>query len=338
MNIYLDESKPYFKANMHTHTTNSDGKATPEKIKEEYMKRGYSVVAFTDHDYIIPNPHLTDENFLAITSYELEVMDDKEVWGPITRQRINTAHLNMYALCEDNITTLCMSLNDKTQAPEHALAKAVCDGKSEMKKWDAEHIRKIVDYAHENGFLVCYNHPSWSLEYEADYLNYGDFDFIEVFNTGCYRNGIAGYDQALDVCVKNGKIVGPIAADDCHNIFGFEGTKCDSFGGWIMINAEKLDYETIMNAIKNRKFYASCGPEIHSIIREGDEVTITTSPVRLISRQTEGRQSGALFAEDGELITTATFPLKENEKYFRFTIEDEKGYKAWSQVYEVNEE
>lgn len=39
----------YYKANLHCHTTLSDGKLTPEEIKEAYKSRGYQVVAFTDH-------------------------------------------------------------------------------------------------------------------------------------------------------------------------------------------------------------------------------------------------------------------------------------------------
>ena len=55
MRILLDENKNFYKANLHCHSTNSDGRATPEKLKEEYMKRGYSAIAFTDHEHIIKN-------------------------------------------------------------------------------------------------------------------------------------------------------------------------------------------------------------------------------------------------------------------------------------------
>ena len=55
----------FYKANLHCHTVISDGKLTKEQIKEEYQKRGYSIVAFTDHRTYGYHPELTDENFIA---------------------------------------------------------------------------------------------------------------------------------------------------------------------------------------------------------------------------------------------------------------------------------
>lgn len=50
--ILLDSEGNWYKANLHCHCTVSDGEWTAEKIKEEYQKQGYSVIAFTDHmDY-----------------------------------------------------------------------------------------------------------------------------------------------------------------------------------------------------------------------------------------------------------------------------------------------
>ena len=68
----IPESGRFYKANLHTHTTCSDGCKTPEEIKEIYKAHGYSVVAYTDHDVMINHSDLNDENFLAITSHEVE--------------------------------------------------------------------------------------------------------------------------------------------------------------------------------------------------------------------------------------------------------------------------
>ena len=45
----LPEQGTFYKANLHAHTVVSDGKLTPEEMKREYQKRGYSVIAYTDH-------------------------------------------------------------------------------------------------------------------------------------------------------------------------------------------------------------------------------------------------------------------------------------------------
>jgi len=56
----LPDQGQFYKANMHTHTTISDGKFTPEEIKQLYMEKGYSIVAYTDHEVMMSNNDLTD--------------------------------------------------------------------------------------------------------------------------------------------------------------------------------------------------------------------------------------------------------------------------------------
>ena len=71
--ILLDGNKQRFKANLHCHTTISDALFTPEQVKEEYQKQGYSVVAYTDHDVMIDHSDLCDDKFIALNGYEIEI-------------------------------------------------------------------------------------------------------------------------------------------------------------------------------------------------------------------------------------------------------------------------
>ena len=100
-----------------------------------------------------------------------------------------------------------------------------------------------------------------------------------------------------------------------------------------MINADRLEYGELMRALKEHRFYASTGPEIYSITREDEVIRVRTSPARRIAKSTEGRQCAAKFAEDGELITEATFKVRQNERFFRITVEDAQGRRAYSPLY-----
>ena len=63
----LPESGNFYKANLHCHTVLSDGCLTPEEVKKIYKNEGYSVVAYTDHDILIPHhAELSDDEFLAL--------------------------------------------------------------------------------------------------------------------------------------------------------------------------------------------------------------------------------------------------------------------------------
>ena len=333
MKVYIDEKKNYYKANMHSHSTYSDGKLTPEEMKREYMERGYSVIAFTDHEHIVNNSHLSDEKFLALTSFEMSVAEKHVKWDSVTRQFIRCVHMNFYATTQDNDITICTNRNNDKWGNEELRNGLKYDERGDMRVYSPEAIKKIVDYAHECGFLVCYNHPVWSLENAADYMNYGDFDFVEIFNTGCEKTGLPSYETIFDEMLKRGKNVACIAADDNHNFKSFSSPYCDSFGGWIVINADDLKYETIIEALKNRNFYASTGPEIYSLTREGNVIKVKTSAARKLTKQTEGRQAQVIFAEPGESLTEATFSVHDNEKLFRITVEDEQGRHAYSQAY-----
>ena len=69
----IDPKLSWYKANLHCHTTHSDGYYSPEEIKRIYMERGYSIVAFSDHEVIFDNSFLSDENFVALTAVEYSI-------------------------------------------------------------------------------------------------------------------------------------------------------------------------------------------------------------------------------------------------------------------------
>ena len=79
-------------ANLHTHSTLSDGNFTPLELKELYLSNGYDAIAFTDHRKCIPHPDLTDEKFLAITGTELDFSQRDE-----NGKLLKAVHLNAFA-------------------------------------------------------------------------------------------------------------------------------------------------------------------------------------------------------------------------------------------------
>ena len=66
----LPKGGNFYKANLHCHTTVSDGSLTPAEVKDAYKAHGYSVIAYTDHDIMIPHDDLNDDGFLAMNLYK----------------------------------------------------------------------------------------------------------------------------------------------------------------------------------------------------------------------------------------------------------------------------
>ena len=89
--VLIDQKKKQFKANLHCHSTMSDGALTPEQLKAEYKNHGYSVLAITDHEHLVSYQQLNDADFLFITGYEMFVFT-----LPSDHDLNQTSHLNMY--------------------------------------------------------------------------------------------------------------------------------------------------------------------------------------------------------------------------------------------------
>lgn len=328
MKILLNQDKPFFKANLHCHSTYSDGKQTVEELKQAYMEQGYSIIAFTDHEHLIDNSRLTDENFLAITACELAIKEFPNQ-STLVNHSMRVCHLNFYALDPHNTLTPCYSAIYDHYGNEEA--RALIRFEKEYERHNtAEGINEMIKIGNEKGFIVSYNHPTWSLENATHYLQYENIFAVEIYNHGCTLTGRCTDEHVFDDFLRTGKKVFCTATDDNHNLN-------DRFGGWTQINAEKLEYGAIMSALQKGKFYASTGPQIFSLVLDNDEVEIKTSPCVKISVSTQGRRAQAVCAKEGETVTCARFKLLKSDGYFRLRVTDERGNNAYTQAYYLDE-
>ena len=335
MKALFGKHKGRYKANLHCHSRYSDGRATVEAIKDEYVKRGYSVVAFTDHEVLIDASGLCDESFVAINGCELSVGGPKVDLNS-DKPSSKVVHMNFYA--KDQRNTVTPFYNDAYYHPKFEdMREHVVAGEPFERFYSHERINEMVARAHELGYLVSYNHPVWSLQTAEDYLGYDGFDFIEVHNTGCMISGFHESDHAYNDMMKAGKRIMPVATDDNHNARGFEEVRSDSFGGWVVLDAPKLDYPSVISALEQGDFYASTGPEIHSIELDVERgvLSVKCSPAKRVFLITQGRLQSQAFAEHGETIDSASFKFRCATTKFRIRVEDEYGKCAYSQIYDL---
>jgi hypothetical protein len=322
----LSDKGKFYKANLHVHTTVSDGDMTPEEIKRIYMEQGYSVVAFTDHEIMVPHPELTDGDFLAITSSEISVNQRLDCDFCYTR----AYHLNIYSPEESrdcfrgfDKSKLWFNHSDKFITPEQ-------ESMSEHRVYSVDCINDFIKRANDDGCLVCYNHPVWSLQDYSDYCDLKGLWGIEVYNTACARNAYLDDTKPMDDLLRKGERVAPLATDDAHKL-------CDCFGGFTMINAPSLTYENITDALFKGNFYASQGPLIHELFAEEDKIHIICSDAKHIFLNTNRRSAQAAHALEGETINSAVFNLNTDDKYIRLTVIDANGKHANTRAYFMDE-
>ena len=325
----LPENCTFYKANLHCHSTISDGQCTVEELKEGYRNAGYSIIAFTDHDALIGHNDLTDDTFLALNGYEMEINEPGHPW-PETK----TCHMCLIALEPDNLTQVCYHRAAYLfgNAPKYREQIQFDPNQPDfVRHYTPECLNDMFRVARENGFFVTYNHPTWSLETPENYMNYHGMNAMEVVNYGCVN---AGFDdvnpRVYDDMLRGGEKIICIAADDNHA--RFDVANPDTFGGFTMIAAPKLEYRAVTAALSAGHTYASMGPEIQELYYEDGRVYIKTSPAREISYHPYTRNCRCA-KKKGELITEASFAVAEGERFFRLEVTDAQGKRAFTNAY-----
>lgn len=281
----------FFKGNLHTHCTESDGDYSAEEVVKRYRQQGYDFLALSDHFHERFGYPITDtrpyrsNRFTTLTAAELHVgktMND-EVW--------------------------------------HILAVGIpLDFNPPQKDED---IVAISTRAASLGAFIGIVHPAWYGLQPEDARILPFAHAIEIYNHGAEVENDRGDGWGLcDALLNEGHRVFAYATDDAHHMTH------DAFGGWIHVKAENLDPESILQGIKSGHFYSSQGPYIHNIQIEDNDVVVDCSPASVVIISGRGSRSTK---EMGNGLTRVRFPLARfRDAHFRITVVDDRHRKAWS--------
>ena len=292
----LDFSRPgaFRKGNMHTHSTNSDGGLSPEAVCAAYRDEGYDFLVVTDHF--------------------------AEVYGfPVTDTR---------PCRTGDFTTI---IGAELHAPETAMGEIWHIAAIGL-PFDFEALREgetgpeIARRAHGAGAFVGIVHPSWYGLTQADARTLPFAHAVEIYNHGSAVEVDRGHDWPfLDALLNEGRRLSGYAVDDAHELTH------DWLGGWVMVQAEENDPDLLLESLKAGRYYSSQGPEIHDVSIGDGRIEVRCSPARVVAVQGRGSRSAR---EMGEGLASAAFDLHPFEgSWFRVTVIDEAGARAWSNPY-----
>lgn len=324
-----------FKANLHSHTTLSDGNLTPEQSVEAYKAHGYQVLALTDHEAPYAHHRFTTEDFLMLTGYEAYIRPSSECiidrFGP-------EIHMNLFAKDPDNLTFIGYDPNYCKYLAQEYVSSLPMSRDLGPRKYDPAYIQNFIDCAVENGYLVSYNHPCWSMEQPEDILNLNHIFSLEVFNTCSVTESASEENLSLyDALLRRGKFWYLHGADDNHNFAPLGDFLSDSFGSWTMIIARELSYPAIIEAMEQGKFYASTGPTLYSLeIRDGKAMLEFSDAVRVIMHASP-KYCKNIWKPDGSAFNSAEFEIPDFVPYVYFTILDKDGKKAHTHAFRREE-
>ena len=298
----------FLKGNLHSHTTRSDGPLSLEQTVSRYRELGYDFLCVSDH-----NRYYRGGDMQGMTL--LPGMESDAVIRGIGGADEAVHHFVAIGAREDGYAHDDQVAFTKTDTPEKS--------------------QKMVDELRAYGNLVLLAHPYWS---HADYADYGHLRGLwgmEVYNHGCHIENDTGYagnawHQMLSKGLDGPPRARPLfaaATDDTHISWQYGG-------GWIMAYAETQSAASIISALEQGRFYASTGPEITALIRDGRTVEVSCSPCLRVMFITEyinlGHKSVCEHDNAGP-VTHARHTLPDGIRMVRVQCVDHHGRIAFSQ-------
>lgn len=283
----------FYRGNLHTHSTRSDGALTPEAVVEAYRAHGYDFIAITDHFLRQYDYPLTDTR--SLRSADFTTLLGAELHAPRTEGGMDW-HLVAAGLPPDFEPPV-----SSERGPE------------------------LAARATRSGAFVGMAHPAWYSLTLADAWSIEAAHAVEVYNEGSAQWSDRGNSWYLcDLLLQQGRHVNAYASDDAH----FLSSRPAAFAAWVQVRATELSPEALVAALRAGEYYSSQGPEIHDIAVLGEQITISCSPASSII--VSGATHHACQAH-GESLTAAAFPLAGFAgSYCRVTVIDGHGKRAWS--------
>jgi predicted metal-dependent phosphoesterase TrpH len=167
----------WHKANLHCHTTLSDGEVSIEQRVQQYREKDYQILAITDHDQT--------SDVQGLSTEELLVVSGMETHPPCP------GHYEHYHL-------VCLNVPHGFEMPQDADANA------------------RIALVRKAGGEAVLSHPYWSGLDINHLLAVRGNVAIEVYNATCSRFAKAFSSVHWDNLLERGRMIPAIAVDDTH--------------------------------------------------------------------------------------------------------------------------
>lgn len=294
---------PWYKGNIHCHSTNSDGDLSPCDVVALYKRGGYQFLSITDHNRLTELAEAkVPDGFLFIEGIEFTY---------------------------DNVGESYIHINGIGMQHEPAIRERptrLIDG-----------MRSITRCIHEQEGFSVINHPNWRWGYGADEIaSIPLAHAFEVYNGSptCNNEGDSenhSTDEIWDLLLSRGIRILGIASDDAHDYTAQNPTYVEPpFTGWICVWAEQLTQEEVMSSLFRGDFYASNHPILEQMTRTPELLYVKIKQVGEIKYTT------SFIGKEGKLLEMvrgleASYLPDGTEGYVRAVITDTDGHTAWTQ-------
>ena len=295
--------KQWFKGNLHTHSYWSDGDEFPEMIMDWYKGHGYDFVALSDHNTLaagekwklVPKGGVYKDAFYTyLEKYGDDWVEYKEDTGRVSvRLKTFEEYTPLFAendkfliLQSEEITNNFEGKHLHLNATNVQRPTGPQQGGSVVEVLQNS-IDAVARQRQETGqpMIVHINHPNFFYSVTLDdMIALNGERFFEVFNGHHMVNNYGdsthmGLEEMWDriniAYLAAGKpLMYGVATDDSHNYHMFGDTYANSGRGWVMVYADSLRANTLIEAMEAGDFYGSTGVTLSTVSREGNSLKI----------------------------------------------------------------
>ena len=297
--MFIDKyGNHWYKGNLHTHTTRSDGKLAPDETKRLYRSHGYDFLALTDH-WIYGEGNEQDESGLLLLSG--------------TEYNFNG--------------------EDTVKGVYHIVGVGMTD--DPMKKIGRESTaQETIDEILACGGAAILAHPAWSLNTCEMLMGFSHISALEIYNSvsAAPRNCRPYSGIVVDQLASRGIFHKLAATDDTHFYLGEEARS------YIYVNLrdKPLNRENLICAILAGEYFATQGPIFTTRVEGGEYVVECEAASRVVgvtfftNRPWENQRS--VMSTDGSPLTEARFTIHKNDRFVRAELYSQDGSTGWSQI------
>ena len=295
----------WFKGNIHTHTTESDGDDTPENVVRWYRRHGYDFLVLSDHN------HLTLFDYAGgRRRFKRPLMvPGQEVTLSIHEGR-TPIHINAIG-----ISRVVEPIDAREIVPT---------------------MQANVDAIIGAGGIASINHPNTLWSFDHNHIKeVTGATLLEIYNGHPTSNvhgapGKASYEQIWDGVLSAGRVIFGVATDDSHHYKDFHPARSNPGRGWLVVQAESLEVEAILDGLASGRFYSSTGVELADLEQSPETISLSVRTEKNFIYTTAfiGR-GGKVFHESTG--PEATYEPSGDEQYVRAVVRSSSGTKAWTQ-------
>ena len=299
----------WYRGNIHTHTTESDGDAEPEKVAAWYREHGYDFLVLSDHNHLT----LLDYGNGRNGSPGPLMIPGEEVTLPV-RGASEGVPVHLGAIGIDRIV------------------EPIDTGDV------ASTLQANIDAIREAGGISCINHPSWKWAFDHEpIIKTKGASLLEVFNAASECNnfpipipGFLSPSQIWDNVLSAGAPIFGVASDDSHDYHDFSPERENPGRGWVMVESDGLESEAVVEAMAAGRFYSSTGVFLRDLSESADEVCLK------IRRKGDSifltrfiGAGGTVY--DEQVGREVSYRPTGDEGYIRAHVFSSNGLQAWTQ-------